>query len=104
MAMTPRRAMVQLGLATVRVLVIGSGAREHALLLALRRDPEVKSLAIRPGNSGTAAIADQYEVDITSRDEVVALAGKIGAALWVIGPTVHTVLRGVATGACARVT
>src|SRR6476660_2093776 len=92
MAMTPRRAMVQLGLATVRVLVIGSGAREHALLLALRRDPEVKSLAIAPGNAGTAAIADQYEVDITSRDEVVALAGKIGADLVVIGPEVPLVL------------
>ena len=90
--MTPRRAMVQLGLATVRVLVIGSGAREHALLLALRRDPEVKSLAIAPGNAGTAAIADQYEVDITSRDEVVALAGKIGADLVVIGPEVPLVL------------
>ena len=92
MAMTPRRAMVQLGLATVRVLVIGSGAREHALLLALRRDSEVKSLAIAPGNAGTAAIADQYEVDITSRDEVVALAGKIAADLVVIGPEVPLVL------------
>src|SRR6476646_10021656 len=92
MAMTPRRAMVQLGLATVRVLVIGSGAREHALLLALRRDPEVKSLAIAPGNAGTAAIADQHEVDVTSRDEVVALAEKIGADLVVIGPEVPLVL------------
>jgi phosphoribosylamine---glycine ligase len=84
--------MVQLGLATVRVLVIGSGAREHALLLALRRDPEVETLAIAPGNAGTAAIADQYDVDITSRDEVVALAGKIGADLVVIGPEVPLVL------------
>src|SRR3954467_14986718 len=92
MAMTPRRAMVQLGLATVRVLVIGSGAREHALLLALRRDPEVETLAIAPGNAGTAAIADQYDVDITSRDEVVALAGRIGADLVVIGPEVPLVL------------
>jgi phosphoribosylamine--glycine ligase len=92
MDMTPRRAMVQLGLATVRVLVIGSGAREHALLLALRRDPEVETLAIAPGNAGTAAIADQYDVDITSRDEVVALAGKIGADLVVIGPEVPLVL------------
>ncbi|MDT5005336.1 MAG: phosphoribosylamine---glycine ligase [Mycobacterium sp.] len=84
--------MVPLGLAIVRVLVIGSGAREHALLLALRRDPEVETLAIAPGNAGTAAIADQYDVDITSRDEVVALAGKIGADLVVIGPEVPLVL------------
>src|SRR3954452_4617197 len=92
MDMTPRRAMVQLGLATVRVLVIGSGAREHALLLALRRDPEVEALAIAPGNAGTAGIADQYEVDVTSRDEVVALAAKIGADLVVIGPEVPLVI------------
>ncbi|EUA59876.1 phosphoribosylglycinamide synthetase, N domain protein [Mycobacterium xenopi 4042] len=36
----------------MRVLVIGSGAREHALLLALRDDPEVDALAIAPGNAG----------------------------------------------------
>jgi phosphoribosylamine---glycine ligase len=79
-------------LATVRVLVIGSGAREHALLLALRNDPDVESLAIAPGNAGTAAIADQHEVDITSGDEVVALAQKIGADFVVIGPEVPLVL------------
>ncbi len=76
----------------MRVLVIGSGAREHALLLALRNDPEVKSLAIAPGNAGTAAIADQHEVDITAGDAVVALAQKIGAELVVIGPEVPLVL------------
>jgi phosphoribosylamine--glycine ligase len=79
-------------LATVRVLVIGSGAREHALLLALRNDPDVESLAIAPGNAGTAAIADQHEVDITSGDEVVTLAQKIGADFVVIGPEVPLVL------------
>jgi phosphoribosylamine--glycine ligase len=92
MGMTHRRATLRLGLATVRVLVIGSGAREHALLLALRNDPDVESLAIAPGNAGTAAIADQHEVDITSGDEVVALAQKIGADFVVIGPEVPLVL------------
>ena len=58
----------------MRVLVIGSGAREHALLLALRTDPQVEAVAIAPGNAGTAAIADQHDVDITSGDDVVALA------------------------------
>src|SRR5690349_20177466 len=88
-----RRSVGQaLGLALVRVLVIGSGAREHALLLALRRDPEVEGLAIAPGNAGTAAIADQYEVDITSGDAVTALAQKVGADLVVIGPEVPLVV------------
>jgi phosphoribosylamine--glycine ligase len=90
--MAHRRTALRLGWATVRVLVIGSGAREHALLLALRNDPDVESLAIAPGNAGTAAVADQHEVDITSADEVVALARKTGADLVVIGPEVPLVL------------
>jgi phosphoribosylamine--glycine ligase len=76
----------------VRVLVIGSGAREHALLLALRADPEVEALAIAPGNAGTASLADQHRVDITSSDDVVALAREIRADLVVIGPEVPLVL------------
>ena len=79
-------------LATVRVLVIGSGAREHALLLALRRDPEVEGLAVAPGNAGTAAIADQYDVDVTSGEAVVALAKRIAADLVIVGSEVPLVL------------
>ena len=77
---------------TVRVLVIGSGAREHALLLALRRDPEVDTLAVAPGNAGTASIAEQYEVDVTSGDDVVKLAKRFEADLVVVGPEVPLVL------------
>ncbi|KUH71493.1 phosphoribosylamine--glycine ligase [Mycolicibacterium novocastrense] len=76
----------------MRVLVIGSGAREHALLLALRRDPEVESLSIAPGNAGTAAIADQYDVDITSGEAVAGLAQRLEVDLVVIGPEVPLVL------------
>jgi phosphoribosylamine---glycine ligase len=76
----------------VRVLVIGSGAREHALLLALRRDPEVEELAVAPGNAGTAIIADQYDVDVSSGDAVTQLAQRIGADLVVVGPEVPLVL------------
>jgi phosphoribosylamine--glycine ligase len=76
----------------VRVLVIGSGAREHALLLALRADPQVEALAIAPGNAGTAAIADQRDVDVSSGDDVVALARTVHADLVVIGPEVPLVL------------
>ncbi|MBI5336701.1 MAG: phosphoribosylamine--glycine ligase [Mycolicibacterium rufum] len=76
----------------MHVLVIGSGAREHALLLALRRDPEVDALSVAPGNAGTAALADQYDVDVTSGEDVVALARRVAADLVVIGPEVPLVL------------
>jgi len=76
----------------VRVLVIGSGAREHALLLGLRKDPGVDFLAVAPGNAGTAAVAEQYDVDVTSADEVTALATRVRADLVVIGAEVPLAL------------
>lgn len=76
----------------MRVLVIGSGAREHALLLALSRDPQVTGLIVAPGNAGTHRLAEQHHVDITSSAEVVALARKVEADLVVIGPEVPLVL------------
>jgi len=79
-------------LADVRVLVIGSGAREHALLTALRRDPDVEGLIAAPGNAGTAAIADQHDIDVSSAEAVVKLAVDTGADLVVIGPEVPLVL------------
>ncbi|ORW21513.1 phosphoribosylamine--glycine ligase [Mycolicibacter nonchromogenicus] len=76
----------------MRVLVIGSGAREHALLLALRNDPKVEHLVIAPGNAGTAAVAEQRDIDITSASAVTALAREVEADLVVIGPEVPLVL------------
>ena len=76
----------------MRVLVIGSGAREHALLLGLRKDPGVDFLAVAPGNAGTAAVAEQYDVDVTSTDEVTALATRVRADLVVIGAEVPLAL------------
>jgi phosphoribosylamine---glycine ligase len=76
----------------VRVLVIGSGAREHALLVALKRDPAVDKLISAPGNAGTAAIAEQHDVDVTSGDAVAKLATASNADLVVIGPEVPLVL------------
>ncbi len=76
----------------MRVLVIGSGAREHALLLALRKDPQVTGLSVAPGNAGTARVAEQHDVDITSGSDVVALAREVRADLVVIGPEVPLVL------------
>ncbi len=76
----------------MRVLVIGSGAREHALLLALSRDPQVDALAIAPGNAGTASIAGQHQIDILSAEDVVALARDLQSDLVIIGPEVPLVL------------
>ncbi|MDV6011182.1 phosphoribosylamine--glycine ligase [Haloechinothrix sp. LS1_15] len=70
----------------MRVLVIGSGAREHAILLAVSRDPAVTALACAPGNAGTAMLAEQLPVNPVDAGEVVAAARGWGADLVVIGP------------------
>ncbi|HEX6356778.1 phosphoribosylamine--glycine ligase [Actinophytocola sp.] len=75
----------------MRVLVIGSGAREHALVLALSHDPAVTALACAPGNAGTAAVAESYGVDVATSSSVAALAQEWRADLVVIGPEVPLV-------------
>jgi len=76
----------------VRVLVIGSGAREHALCVALSSDPAVTALACAPGNAGTRALAEPLAVDVTDPVSVAAVANGWGAELVVIGPEVPLVL------------
>ncbi|KQU39185.1 MULTISPECIES: phosphoribosylamine--glycine ligase [unclassified Rhodococcus (in: high G+C Gram-positive bacteria)] len=76
----------------MRVLVIGSGAREHALLIALAADPEVSAVMCAPGNAGIETVAQTYPVDVASGEAVVSLARERGADLVVIGPEVPLVL------------
>jgi phosphoribosylamine--glycine ligase len=75
----------------VRVLVVGSGAREHAIVLALGQDPGVTALACAPGNAGTATVAEQRGVDAADPAAVAALALDWRADLVVIGPEVPLV-------------
>jgi phosphoribosylamine--glycine ligase len=70
----------------VRVLVLGSGGREHALTRALSRDGEVTGLHAAPGNPGIAAIAEIHDVVPADQESVTALAAKVAADLVVIGP------------------
>jgi phosphoribosylamine--glycine ligase len=70
----------------VRVLVIGSGGREHALAIALNRDTSVTGVHAAPGNPGIAAVADLHEVIPADPGSVAALAVRTGANLVVIGP------------------
>ncbi|MFN0284920.1 MAG: phosphoribosylamine--glycine ligase [Kineosporiaceae bacterium] len=70
----------------MRVLVIGSGAREHALIRSLAADPAVQLLVAAPGNPGIAAIADCRPVDAVDPAAVAALAVEVCADLVVVGP------------------
>ncbi|MDI5962078.1 phosphoribosylamine--glycine ligase [Streptomyces sp. SL13] len=70
----------------MKVLVIGGGAREHALCRALSLDPGVTSLHCAPGNAGTAQVAQSHPVDALDGTAVAALATRLDADLVVVGP------------------
>ena len=75
----------------MKILLVGSGGREHALALGLQADPACTELHVAPGNPGIAQIATTHSLAITDNSAIVALAQKIGAELVVIGPEVPLV-------------
>ncbi len=71
---------------SLRCLVIGTGGREHALALALSRDPGVAEVHAAPGNPGIGEVATLHDVDAMDPEAVAALAIAIDADLVVVGP------------------
>jgi phosphoribosylamine---glycine ligase len=70
----------------MKVLVIGSGGREHALVWKLRQSPRVSKVYCAPGNGGIAAEAECLPADIKSIDSLVAAANEVSPDLTIIGP------------------
>ncbi|MEC4570036.1 phosphoribosylamine--glycine ligase [Streptomyces virginiae] len=70
----------------MKVLVIGGGAREHALCRSLSLDPAVSALYCAPGNAGIADVATLRPVDALDGDAVATLATELVADLVVVGP------------------
>ena len=76
----------------MKILVIGSGGREHALVWKLRQSPRVSKVYCAPGNGGIAAEAECVAVDVKSLDSLVAVASQIRPDLTVVGPELPLVL------------
>jgi len=70
----------------VRVLVVGSGAREHALCRSLADDPAVTALVCAPGNAGIDGLAETRPLDVSDPRALAGCAQEAGAALVIIGP------------------
>ncbi len=70
----------------MKVLVIGSGGREHALVWKMRQSPRVSQIYCAPGNAGIAAEAECLPADVKNVESLLALAAQIKPDLTVVGP------------------
>src|SRR5579863_79554 len=70
----------------MKVLVIGGGGREHALVWKLRQSPRVSQLYCAPGNAGIAAEAECLPADVKNLESLLALAARIKPDLTIVGP------------------
>jgi phosphoribosylamine--glycine ligase len=76
----------------MKVLVVGNGGREHALVWKIRQSPLVQEVYCAPGNAGIAASADCVPIDTSNIVEVADFAQTIKADLTVVGPELPMVL------------
>jgi phosphoribosylamine--glycine ligase len=72
----------------MKLLVIGGGGREHALVWKLRQSPRVSALYCAPGNGGIAQEAECLPADVKDVDGLVALANRLRPDLTIVGPEV----------------
>jgi len=70
----------------MKVLVLGGGGREHALVWKLRQSPRITQLVCAPGNGGIAEEAECLPADLKSLDSMVGLAARLQPDLTVVGP------------------
>src|SRR5438552_11174930 len=70
----------------MRVLVLGSGAREHAIVARLASGEDDAEIVCAPGNPGTAALSRTLPLDLSSPDKVLALAVQERVDFTIVGP------------------
>jgi len=76
----------------MKVLVVGNGGREHALVWKIRQSPLVKEVYCAPGNAGIEEMADCVPIETSNIVELADFAQTIGADLTVVGPELPMVL------------
>jgi len=75
----------------MRILVIGSGGREHALAWKLAQSPPVSQMFIAPGNGGTAAVGQNVSIAVTDISGLVSFARQEQIDLTLVGPEIPLV-------------
>jgi phosphoribosylamine--glycine ligase len=76
----------------MKILVVGGGGREHALLWKLRQSPRVARLYCAPGNAGTASLATNVAVEAEDVEGLLTFALSEGIGLTIVGPEAPLVL------------
>ncbi|MCK4840072.1 MAG: phosphoribosylamine--glycine ligase, partial [Desulfobulbaceae bacterium] len=72
----------------MKVLVIGSGGREHALVWKIAQSPKVEKIFCAPGNAGISQLAECIDIGATDLDKLVEFAVQEHIGLTVVGPEV----------------
>ena len=70
----------------MKILVVGGGGREHAIIMKLAESPKVDKLYCTPGNGGISKYAECFDVAATDVEGVVALAEKLHPDMVVVAP------------------
>ena len=86
---------------SMRILVIGGGGREHALVWKLAQSPAVEKIWCAPGNGGIANDAECFPLDLGDVRAAADLAAKLGADLTIVGPEIPLV-QGIADEFASR--
>ena len=71
---------------SMKVLVVGSGGREHALVWCIAKSNKVKKIYCAPGNGGTASLAENIPIEADDISSLADFAGKEKIDLTVVGP------------------
>jgi len=75
-----------MGVAEIKILVIGGGGREHTLVWKLAQSPRVKEIYVAPGNAGTASIARNLDIKPNDIEALAKTASAENIDLTVVGP------------------
>ncbi len=75
----------------MRILLIGSGGREHAIAWKLKQSPLLTELYIAPGNAGTAQVGTNVEVDVAKHEEVASFCESEKIDMVIVGPEIPLV-------------
>ena len=70
----------------MNVGIIGSGGREHALCISLKKSKKIKNIYCFPGNAGTSFIAENIEIDLNNFEELKKLIYKLDIGIVIVGP------------------